>query len=121
MPTAADPGPLLHSRLHEIAATLPDGALGVSVFDYLSGCAWHYDGGRWFHAASTIKIAILAAVFEAIDAERFTPDSRVHVRNYFIGTTDGLPFRVQASRDADTGVYAALGRTMRISDLARHM
>jgi beta-lactamase class A len=121
MPTAADPGPLLHSRLHEIASTFADGALGVGVFDYLSGCAWQYEGGRWFHAASTIKIAILAAVFDAIDAGRFTPESRVHVRNYFLGATDGLPYRVQASRDADAEVYAALGRTMRISDLARHM
>ena len=59
MPTAADPGPRLHSRLHEIASTLHDGALGVSVFDYLSGGTWQYDGGRWFHAASTIKITIL--------------------------------------------------------------
>ena len=121
MPTAADPGPLLHSRLHEIASTLSDGALGVSVFDYLSGCAWQYGGGRWFHAASTIKVAILAAVFDAIDAGRFTPESRVHVRNHFLSATDGLPFRVQASRDANAEVYEAIGRTMRVGDLARHM
>ncbi len=121
MPTAADPGPQLLSRLHDIASTLPDGSLGVSVFDYQSGRAWHYDGVRWFHAASTIKVAILAAVFDAIDAGRFTTESRVHVRNYFLGATDGLPFRVQASRDANAEVYAAIGRTMRISELARHM
>jgi beta-lactamase class A len=121
MPTAADPGPVLHSRLHEIESTLPDGALGVSVFDYLSGCAWEYDGGRWFHAASTIKVAILAAVFDAIDAGRFSLESRVHVRNFFRGATDGLPFRVQASRDANADVYASIGRTMRIGELARHM
>ncbi len=121
MPLAADPGPELHSRLHDIASTLSEGSLGVSVFDYLSGCSWHYDGGRWFHAASTIKVAILAAVFDAIDSGRFTTESRVHVRNYFLGATDGLPFRVQASRDANADVYEAIGRTMRISDLARHM
>jgi beta-lactamase class A len=121
MPTAADPGPELHSRLHDIASTLRDGALGVSVFDYLSGCAWQHNGGRWFHAASTIKIAILAGVFDAIDAGRFTLESRVHVRNYFRGATDGLPFRVQASRDANVEVYEAIGRTMRIGELARHM
>src|SRR5215211_5469801 len=115
------PGPQLHSRLHDIASSLPDGSIGVSVFDYLSGSAWHYDGGRWFHAASTIKIAILAAVFDAIDAGRFTLEGRVHVRNYFLGAADGLPFRVQASRDANVEVYEAIGRTMRIAELARHM
>jgi beta-lactamase class A len=114
-------GPHLHARLHDIAASLPEGSLGVSVFDYQSGCAWQYEGGRWFHAASTIKIAILAAVFDAIDAGRFTLESRVHVRNYFRGAVDGLPFRVQASRDANAEVYEAIGKTMRIGELARHM
>lgn len=121
MPIAADPGPRLLSRLHDIASTIPGGSLGVSVYDYLSGCVWRHDGGRWFHAASTIKVAILAAVFDAIDGGRFTTQSRVHVRNYFLGATDGLPFRVQANRDANAEVYTAIGRTMRIDELARHM
>ena len=121
MSLAADPGPSLQARLQEIATTLGGGALGVSVFDYLSGCSWHFDGGRWFHAASTIKVAILAAVFDAIDAGRFTLESRVHVRNHFRGATDGQPFRVQASRDANAEVYDSIGRTMRIGELARHM
>src|SRR5829696_5945834 len=121
MPTAADPGPELQSRLHDIASSLPDASIGVSVFDYLSSSAWHYGGGRWFHAASTIKIAILAAVFDAIDAGRFTLESRVHVRNYFLCATDDQPFRVQSSRDADSDVYDSIGRTMRVGELARHM
>ena len=58
MPTAADPGPLLQSRLHEIASTLSGGALGVSVFDYRSGCAWQYEGRRWFHAADRRATAL---------------------------------------------------------------
>jgi beta-lactamase class A len=111
----------LQARLAGIAATVPDGALGVSVYDYLSGCTWHHDGGRWFHAASTIKVAVLLAVFDAIDAGRFSPESRVHVRNRFLSAIDGQPFRVQASRDADADVHAAVGKTMRIVELARHM
>lgn len=111
----------LRARLAEIASSIPEGALGVSVYDYLSGCSWQYDGARWFHAASTIKVAVLAAVFDAIDAGRFSAESRVHVRNRFLSALDGQPFRVQASRDADGDVHAAIGRTMRIAELARHM
>ena len=110
-----------HARVTEIASGISEGALGVSVYDYLSGCSWQYDGQRWFHAASTIKVAVLAAVFDAIDAGRFSPESRVHVRNRFCSAIDGEPFRVQASRDADGEVHAAIGRTMRITELARHM
>jgi beta-lactamase class A len=93
----------------------------VSVCDYLSGFRWQHNGGRWFHAASIIKLAILAAVFDAIDAGRFTVGSRVHVRNRFVSVFDGRPFRVPPERDADGGVYGAIGRTMRIDELARHM
>jgi beta-lactamase class A len=111
----------LESRLAGIAATISGGALGVGVHDLLSGCSWHHDGERWFHAASTIKVAVLAAVFDAIDAGRFSAESRVHVRNRFFSAIDGQPFRVHASRDADGDVHAAIGRTMRIAELTRHM
>ena len=111
----------LQSRLAEIGSAISGGALGVSVHDYLSGCSWHHDGGRWFHAASTIKVAVLAAVFDAIDAGRFSAESRVHVRNRFFSAIDGQPFRVQASRDADGDVHAAIGRTLRIAELVRYM
>ncbi|OLC42295.1 MAG: hypothetical protein AUH43_22965 [Acidobacteria bacterium 13_1_40CM_65_14] len=111
----------LASRAGEIAAGLGDGALGVSVFDYLSGFAWGLDGDRWFHAASTIKVAILAGLFDAIERGRFTLDSRLHVRNRFLSVLDGQPFRVDARRDADDDVHASIGKTMRVGELARHM
>jgi len=111
----------LDNRISEIARTLPDGALAVSVADYLSGSVYAFNGDRWFHAASTIKVAIFAALFDAVAEGRFTLDNRVHVRNRFLSAADGLPFSVQASRDADAEVHAAIGRTMRIGELARHM
>ena len=74
--------------------------MGVSVYDYLSGGAWCFNGDRWFHAASTIKVAVLLALFGAIDAGRFTLDSRLHVRNRFLSLVDRTPFRVAAGRDA---------------------
>ncbi len=111
----------LHARIADIAATIPDGALGVSAFDYLSGFRFAFDGSRWFHAASTIKVAILVALFDAIGSGRFTTEHRVHVRNRFLSAFDGQPFRVQAARDADSDVHATIGHTMRIGDLARHM
>ena len=111
----------LHDRISDIALTIPDGALAVSVSDYLSGFHYEHNGDRWFHAASIIKVAILAALFDAVGAGRLTLDHRVHVRNRFLSAADGQPFRVQASRDSDDEVHAAIGRTMRVGDLARHM
>src|SRR5215211_2647815 len=121
MPTDRDRAAELTSRIADIDATLPNGSVGVSLYDYLSGFHFSYNGSRPFHAASTIKIAVLAAVFDAFAQGRFTSDHRVHVRNRFLSAADGQPYRVQAARDADGDVHATIGRTMRIGELARHM
>jgi beta-lactamase class A len=111
----------LEARVADTAARLNPGTLGVGVYDYLSGFAWSRTGDRWFHAASLIKIAVLAALFDAVERGRFTLDCRLHVRNRFLSILDGQPFSVDRTRDADSDVHAAVGRTLRLSELARHM
>jgi len=112
---------VLEARLREIADRLPSGTLGVSVYDYLSGLTWGFNAERWFHAASIIKLAILVAVFDAAEQGRFMLGSRLHVRNRFLSAADGLPFRIDVMRDNDAEVHAAIGRTMQVRKLARHM
>ena len=107
--------------IEAIAGELNDVGLAVALHDYQTGADWSLQGDRWFHSASTIKVAILYALFGAIDAGRFTLDARLHVRNRFYSIADGSPFRVARARDADCDVHAAIGRTMRIEDLARQM
>jgi beta-lactamase class A len=121
MPRTAAAFPSLESRIEEIAREVGGDGLAVSLYDYETGLQWSQRGDRWFHSASTIKVAVLLALFGAIDAGRFTLDSRLHVRNRFLSLVDRTPFRVAAGRDADKEVHAAVGKTMRIGDLARHM
>jgi beta-lactamase class A len=96
-------------------------AVAVAAYDFAHRTAWCLESDRWFHAASTIKVPVLLGVFDAIEQGRFEPFSRVHVRNRFLSVLDGKPFRVQASRDANAEVFAALGKTMMIRELAEHM
>lgn len=96
-------------------------AVSVALHDSESGDELHYEGDRWYHGASTIKVAILLAVYGEIARGRLAPQSRLHVRNRFLSAYDGSPFRVLADRDADSGVHAAIGKTMRVNELALHM
>ena len=121
MPRTTAALPTLESRIEEIAKEVGGDGLAVSFYDYETGLQWSQRGDRWFHSASTIKVAVLLALFGAIDSGRFTVDSRLHVRNRFLSLVDREPFRVSAGRDADKEVHAAIGKTMRIGDLARHM
>lgn len=108
----------LAAALDEINATFP---AAVALYDYQTGHAWSCHGDRPFHAASTIKIAVLAALYSTLEHRGLTSWHRLYVRNRFFSAADGTPYRVLAARDADDEVHASIGRTMRIGDLARHM
>jgi beta-lactamase class A len=111
----------LRSRIDELADEAGAAAIGVAVHDLATGFAFRYRADRWFHAASTIKLAVLVGVYRAVHRGVLVPQSRLHVRNLFRSAVDGTPFRVSAGRDANAEVQRAIGKTMRISELAHHM
>jgi beta-lactamase class A len=108
-------------RLAQVERQSKARALGVCVYDTESGATLNYQADRWFHAASTIKVAILAGVYAAIHEGRWPPHARLHIRNRFFSAADGSLFRVSAERDANAEVHAAIGKMMRIRELAHHM
>jgi beta-lactamase class A len=96
-------------------------SVSVALHDAESGFELHYNSDRWYHAASTIKVPILLGVFAAIDRGDLLPHSRVHVRNRFLSVVENVPFRVESGRDANSAVHAAIGKMMRVDELAYHM
>jgi beta-lactamase class A len=107
--------------VHAIGEEAGARVVAVAFHDYETDTTWSLHGGEWFHAASTIKVPVLLGVFGAIHAGELEPESRVHVRNRFLSAADGTPYRVGSGRDANAEVHQEIGRTMRISELARHM
>jgi beta-lactamase class A len=116
----ADPNNLA-SRIEEIVTEAGAQAVAVAYHDYREGTRWGFTDDRWFHAASTIKVPVLLGVFASIEQGDLRPESRVHVRNRFLSAAGGTPFRIDASRDANAEVHAALGHTLQVRELARHM
>ncbi|HYC00670.1 MAG TPA: serine hydrolase [Candidatus Limnocylindrales bacterium] len=111
----------LRERILQIADEAKAQAVAVAAYDFQRRRSWSLHGHRWFHAASTIKVPVLLAVFDAIHAGRFEHYSRVHVRNRFLSAVDGSPYRVDSRRDANGDVHAARGKTMMVRELAHHM
>jgi beta-lactamase class A len=95
--------------------------IAVALHDSETGFELHYHADRWFHAASTIKVPILLGVFAAIDRGELLPHSRVHVRNRFLSVVENIPFRVESGRDSNSAVHNAIGKMMRVDELAYHM
>lgn len=128
-PRTTPPGPVpslqspaeLQARFAELEASSGAASLAVALSDLETGAEFHYHADRWFHAASTIKVAILLGVFGAIHRGELLPQSRVHVRNRFLSAYDASPYRVRLDRDANPDVHREVGRTLRVSELADAM
>src|SRR2546421_369030 len=96
-------------------------AYAVAVRDYETGLRLSINADRRFHAASTIKVAILLAIGKAIDDGRIRPNDTLHIRNRFLSAIDRAPFRIDAELDGYPQLHKLIGRTATISDLTEWM
>jgi beta-lactamase class A len=108
----------LRTQFEKIARDAGTEQVGVAFHDYETHQSWSWHGDLWFHAASTIKVPVLLGVYGAIHEGLLIEDSRVHVRNRFFSVVDGSRFRVE---DANSDVQGAIGRTLKVQELAHHM
>lgn len=121
MAANADREATLRKQIEKIELESGAKAVAVAVHDTETDFELHYRADRWFHAASTIKVPILLGVFDGIAHGKLLPHSRIHVRNRFLSVVDGIPFRVESDRDANSAVHAAIGKMLRVEELAHHM
>ncbi len=96
-------------------------ALGIAFYDCETTLQWAYNADAPFHAASTMKLAVLLAVERQITRGELAGDAPVHVRNKFTSIVDRRPYMLEVSRDGDPELYAHLGRTMTVDQLAYQM
>ena len=95
--------------------------LGISFYDAETTIQWSYNADQYFHAASTMKLAVLLGVFREVARGELALDAPVHVRNRFTSIVNQEPFMLDLARDADPNVYGQLGKTMSVRDLAYWM
>jgi len=111
----------LTEQVERLMAESKARATAVSVHDLESGLRFSLRGDRWFHAASTIKVAVLLALFRAVDEGKVRLDDSLHVRNRFFSAANGYPFQLNRDSDAMPELYQVIGQTAKISALAEGM
>ena len=95
--------------------------LGIAFWDSETTLQWAYNADESFHAASTMKLAVLLGVYRQVSRGDLTLDAPVHVRNKFRSVVDGQLYMLDVDRDADPDLYRNLGRTMTVHELAYAM
>ena len=111
----------LRNAIETIAKEQKTVDCAVSVRDYNSAFRFGYNAEKLFHAASTIKVAILLAVMKAVDEGRAKLEDPLHVRNRFLSVVDRSPYKLDRSSDGYPQLYKSIGRTAKIADLADSM
>jgi beta-lactamase class A len=111
----------LYGRIRAIQRDHDLEDLAIAFYDYETGIQWCYNAERPFHAASTMKLAVLLAVFRQAAGGVFSLDSPVQVRNRFTSIVDGSPFTLEVSREDDSEIYSRIGKTMTVRELVHRM
>ena len=84
----------LRARIEQITRENGTVACAVAVQDRETGFRFAYNSERAFHAASTIKVAILLALMKEVDEGRCRLRDPLLVRNRFLSVIDRSPYRL---------------------------
>jgi beta-lactamase class A len=116
------PAGSLGSRVEEIVArTGLDVNLGIAFQHLGSGATYYHDETTAFHAASTMKVPVMMALFAAVENGQLHLDQPIAVRNQFQSIVDGSAFSLDPKEDGDPELYQALGSTRTLEELIRRM
>src|SRR4051812_23743963 len=116
-----DKADTLRQECERILSESKASSFAVAVHDYETGLRFSINAGRHFHAASTIKVAILLAVGQAIDEGLIWPNDTVAIRDRVHSAGDRAHYRIDAESDGYPQLHKLIGRTAKISDLTEWM
>ena len=95
--------------------------VAVAYRDLGTGATFFRNEDELFHAASTMKVPVMMALFQAVDAGELRLTEPIAVRNRFQSIVDGSPFSLDPKEDGDPDLYQADGGYRPIEELIRRM
>jgi beta-lactamase class A len=124
-PTAAAQSPDASAKA-EILRLIRQSGAEVSVVarpldDRRPAFNFYLDPDKPYHAASTMKVAVMIELFAQARAGKLRLEDPLSIQNEFYSLADGSTFRVDPASDSDPDVYKALGNTMTLRELCVHM
>jgi beta-lactamase class A len=98
-----------------------DVEIAVAYHNLCTGAFYYHNEDDDFHAASTMKLPVMMALFRAIDAGERRLSEPIAVRNQFQSLVDASTFTLDPKDDGDPELYQAVGSTRTLEDLIRRM
>jgi len=95
--------------------------VGYALWDLETGQKVMINKKTLFHAASTMKVAVMIEVFRQAGLGRFGLEDPLPVRNQFPSLIDGSLYSLSPDDDSDRSVYEFVGKTLPIRKLVVQM
>lgn len=86
-----------------------------------TGAFYFRNEDELLHAASTMKVPVMMALFQAVDAGELRVDEPIQVRNQFQSIVDASTFSLDPKEDGDPELYEAVGSVRPLEELIRRM
>ncbi len=123
-------GPAAPAADARLAAVIPaiesqieqSGADVAVAFRTLDGRSqWLLRADEPFHAASTMKLAVLIELYHQVRLHKARLDEALVVRNEFKSLVDGSSFSLSSDDDSETQLYQAVGQRRTLAELSELM
>ena len=111
----------LGARIDARIAQVPGAAVGVAYRDLQTGDTLFQNADSSFHAASTMKVAVLVELFRRAEAKALGMDQPILLINRFQSIADDSWYSLDQESDSDTALYSLVGTRVALRELARRM
>ncbi len=118
---ARAPDVSLKARVQARIAQTPARAVGLYYRDLATGDSLTVGSDLRFHAASTMKLAVMIQLFRDRDAGLLSLDDSVTITNTFRSIVDSSPYQLDVTDDSDSSLYKRLGQRTSIRQLIELM
>lgn len=102
-------------------AQVPGAQVGISVQDLASNRRLNINGDTVMHAASTMKVPVLFALFREFERGRLKATQTLLLQNRFTSIVDQSTYTLNPNDDSDSTVYGWVGKEVPLRELASRM
>jgi beta-lactamase class A len=96
-------------------------SVAVAYRDLASGEEVLVRPDETFHAASTMKVAVMAEVYRQVESGTLSLDETIPIKNEFASLADGSKFTLDPADDSELALYKRVGQRMTVRELDRLM
>lgn len=109
------------SKIESLIRASPAEKVALAFYDLESGRELLINPDESFHAASTMKVAVMMEVFRQVEKGQMRLDEMLLVRNEFKSIADGSSYSLDPESDSERELYWEIGRTESVRNLIYKM